>query len=224
MTATSFAPSALFSHGALILSACVALVSCERLDSEMEIKETREISSYSPSPITFATSSQRFGDQGQEQAPGVPPNREELFSWVVPEGWTDVSNNGAGAGMRLIDLRFGPNQEGECFLSMIPGSAGGLEANLNRWRKQMGQPDYTPEQFATLPKKTLLGQEASYVDFEGDFTNVGSAEALKGYRLVGLIHQAPAFSLFVKMTGPKELVESNLAAFEQFANSITLKR
>lgn len=224
MTATSFAPSTFVSRCALILTSCTILSSCERLPSEMEIKESRELSSYSPSPITFATSSQRFGDPGQEQSSPNKLNPEELFSWVIPNGWTDVSHKTGGAGMRLIDLRFGPNQEGECFLSMIQGSAGGLDANLNRWRKQMGQADYSSEEIAALPKKSLLGQEATYVDFEGDFTNIGSAGALKGYRLVGLIHQAPAFSLFVKMTGPKELVEANLAAFEEFANSISLKR
>lgn len=128
------------------------------------------------------------------------------------------------AGMRLVDMRFGPNGEGECFLSMMPGPAGGVEANLNRWRGQMGLPPYTAEELAALPKREMFGQEATYVDFEGNFSNVGATAPLEGYRMIGLIQQTPRFTLFVKMTGPKALVEANQAAFMEFAQSIGLKR
>jgi hypothetical protein len=55
-----------------------------------------------------------------------------------------------------------------------------------------------------------------------DFKIVCEAEALKVYRLLALLQPAPDFTLFVKMTGPRELVAANEAAFEQFCQSISV--
>lgn len=186
----------------------------------MEITEVREISSYNPSPKALVSSAERFYDT-REEAPTPPGNP---LAWVTPDGWSEAPPGSSPMGMRLIDLRFGEHGEGECFLSAIPGAAGGLEANVNRWRRQMEQPAYSAEELAALPKKIFLGREATFVTFEGDFTNVGDAEARKGYRLLGLVQETPEFTLFVKMTGPKALIDQNEAAFEQFTGSISIKR
>lgn len=206
----------------LLPAAGMTLSSCKRLTESMEIKETREISSYNTSPKAFSTSAERFYDtQPEEQAPQQNP-----LAWVTPEGWTDAppSSGSTMGGMRLIDLRFGPNGEGECFLSAMPGTGGGLEANINRWRTQMEQPAYTADELAKLPKKPFLGREAVFVEFDGAFRNVGETASRDGFRLMGMVQPAPEFTLFVKMTGPKELVEKNAAAFHQFCESISIKR
>jgi len=188
----------------------------------MEIKETREISEHRTAPKALASSAERFYDTqtGADTAP-----RENPLSWVTPPTWTEAPPSTAPGSMRLIDMRFGEKGEGECYLSAIPGNAGGVEANVNRWRTQMGQPNYTPEELEKLPKKIFLGRESVFVDFEGDFQGMGAAEnAQKGFRLLGLVQPAPEFTLFVKLTGPKELVAQHMAAFEQFYQSISIKR
>ena len=88
----------------------------------------------------------------------------------------------------------------------------------------MGLPPMTPDDVAKLPQKTLVNREASFVSFDGDYKAVGAAEAAKDWRMMGLLQQAPEFMLFVKIVGPKELVIKNEAAFEQFSQSIGLKR
>jgi phosphomannomutase len=97
-------------------------------------------------------------------------------------------------GMRLVDLRFGPNKEGECYISLMPGSAGGLEANVNRWRTQMAQPAYTAEEFAKLPKKPFFNREATFVAFDGDFDRCflfdGDGQFVPGEYVVGLLAEA----------------------------------
>jgi len=206
----------------LLAPVCLCLMSCKRIGETMEIKETREISTYRTAPKALATSAERFYDT-QPAAETAP--RENPLSWVTPAGWKEAPPSNTPGSMRLVDLRFGENGEGECYLSAMPGNAGGLEANVNRWRGQMGQPAYTPEELANLPKKPFLGRDSVFVDFEGDFKGMGAAaDALKGYRLLGLVQPAPEFTLFVKMTGPKELVAQNQAAFEQFCQSISIKR
>jgi hypothetical protein len=208
----------------VLLGATLAgLSSCKRLAERMEITETRVISDYEPAAHPDVPSSTRFYD---DQPTPTPPSQSQIpLVWDTPPGWKEApADASAGmAGMRLINLTFGPGGEGECYLSAMPGAAGGLEANLNRWRKQMGLPDMTPEEIAKLPKREFLGREATYVSIEGAFTGMGAAEAKTGYRMVGLVQPAPEFTLFVKMTGPKELVAANEAAFDQFCQSIAVR-
>lgn len=199
----------------------LGLTSCKKLDERMEIKESRDVSEHSIMPKALASSQERFYDTQQNQPPAA---QENPLTWATPEGWSAAPEGSSPGGMRLIDLRFGPNGEGECYLSAMPGKAGGLEANVNRWRTQMGQPPYSADELTKLPKKPFLNRDSTFVKFDGDFKGVGATEARKGYQLLGLVQEAPEFTLFVKMTGPKEVIEKNEAAFDQFCQSISIKR
>jgi hypothetical protein len=127
--------------------------------------------------------------------------------------------------MRLIDFRFGPAQEGECYLSAMPGAAGGLLPNVNRWRSQMGLPAITDEELEKLPRKKLMGADCYFATLDGDFKGMGdAANAKKDYRMLGLIQAAPELTIFVKMTGPKALVESQQAAFDAFTSSVQFRK
>lgn len=181
------------------------LASCKRLGERVEITETREISQYEAQPKLFAYSQQRFSN--------------DPLSWETPAGWVQAERSQ----MRPINLKFGPNGEGECYLSMLPGGAGGTVANVNRWRKQMGQPDLPEAEVNQLPKRVLMGIEGVFVSLDGAYTNVGSAEALPEQRLMGVVAALGEVGLFVKMVGPKELVAANQAAFDQFVNSLRLR-
>jgi hypothetical protein len=191
----------------------------------MEITETREISSYEPAAQANIPSSTRFYDDEKPDAEAQQDPRIPL-TWDTPEGWQEVTADESSgmAGMRLINLTFGPNGEGECYFSAMPGDAGGLAANVNRWRAQMGLGEMSEEEITALPTKTFLGRDATFVSLEGDFKAMGASEAKVGYRMIGLVQPAPQFTLFVKMTGPRELVTANEAAFEQFCQSISVPR
>ncbi|MFC5455904.1 hypothetical protein [Prosthecobacter fluviatilis] len=212
---TSFQPSC------LLLACSLFMVSCKPPQDVEAIMESREISSYAPKPHADIPSATRFYDDAKEQPQQQQqrPNFRELLTWTVPEGWSE-STTPDPMGMRLLDLRFGPSQEGECYISLMPGPAGGLEANVNRWRTQMGQPAYTSEEISKLPKKPFFNRDATFVAFDGDFKGFGAEAAKTGYRMLGLIHSADQATIFVKLTGPKALVEQNAAAFDAFCQSI----
>lgn len=202
-----------------LLACSLVSVSCDRLEEREAITESRELSSLARKPAVDIPSSTRFFDDAKEEAKQERPDFRSLLAWTVPEGWSESSTPDP-MGMRLIDLRFGPNQEGECYISLLPGPSGGLEANVNRWRTQMGLPAYTAEEFAKLPKKPFFNRDATFVSFDGDFKGFGAETAKTGYRMLGLIHSAEQATIFVKLTGPKALVEQNTAAFDQFCQSI----
>lgn len=202
-----------------LLACSLFMTSCDRLQEREAITETRDISSHAPKPHADIPSSTRFYDDAKEQPQQQRPNFRELLTWTLPEGWKESATPDP-MGMRLLDLRFGPNQEGECYISLMPGPAGGLEANVNRWRTQMGQTPYTADEIAKLPKKPFFNRDATFVAFDGDFKGFGAEAAKTGYRMLGLIHSADQATIFVKLTGPKALVEQNTAAFDAFCQSI----
>ncbi len=207
-----------FQPSCALLACSLLLTSCDRLQEREAITETRDISSHASKPHADIPSSTRFYDDAKEE-PQQRPNFRELLTWTVPEGWSESATPDP-MGMRLLDLRFGPNQEGECYISLIPGPAGGLEANVNRWRTQMAQPPYTADEIAKLPKKPFFNRDATFVAFDGDFKGFGAEAAKTGYRMLGIIHSADQATIFVKLTGPKALVDQNAAAFDAFCLSI----
>ena len=212
-------------HPIILLLLLAALPACKRLEEKMEITETRELSTFAAPVQAGASSDQRFQpalrafDLLPKEKPAAPMDFRSLLKWDLPEGWAESETPDA-SGMRLIDLRFGPAKEGECYISLMAGEAGGLNANINRWRKQMGQPPFTEDELAKLPKKPFFNREGSFVSVDGDYTAVGAPSAKKEYRLLGIIHSAPQATIFVKLIGPKTLVEKNAAAFDAFCQSI----
>jgi len=181
------------------------LAACDRVSERMEITQTREISTYEAKPKLNAYPQERFGD--------------ERLRWETPNGWSQAERSQ----MRPVNLTFGPNKEGECYLAMLPGGAGGVLANVNRWRKQMGQPELTEEDITKLPQKTLMGIQGVFVTVDGAYTNVGATEAKPDQRLQGIVASLGEAGLFVKMVGPKALVEANTDAFDQFVASLSLR-
>jgi hypothetical protein len=201
-----------------LLVCSLTLTGCGRPGESVAITETREISTHAPAPNIDITSATRFYDDARKEAQERPDFRS-LLTWTVPEGWKE-SGQPDPMGMRLVDLRFGTGGEGECYITLMPGSGGGLEANVNRWRAQMGQKPYTAEEIEKLPTKPFFNRDASFVAFDGDFKGFGAETAQPGYRMLGLIHSAEQATIFVKLTGPKALVEQNAAAFDAFCQSI----
>jgi hypothetical protein len=168
------------------------------------------------------TTAMRFG--GAPGAPamsggGAPASaapRENPFRYVVPEGWEELEPTS----MRLVNLRPAGDPAAECSLTLLGGDGGGLAANVNRWRDQMGLPALEEEEVAQLPRTVLLGQPATLVDLRGAYRGMGD-EAQPDFGLLGAVMVTEQFTLFLKMTGPADLVQAERANFERFYASLT---
>lgn len=153
---------------------------------------------------------------GNADAPGVAGAQ---LKWDTPQGWSEA----AASSMRDVNLAFGPDGVGECYVARLPGAAGGLESNINRWRKQMGQEDLSSDEIAALPKLEVLTVPATYVSIDGSFTGMGGKGTIDDARMLGVVLMTPNGALFVKMTGPKDLVAANTKSFEAFTASLRLE-
>lgn len=139
------------------------------------------------------------------------------FQWTLPEGWENLPPRM----MREAHATIAGQPDVECYLTKLAGRHGGLDLNLNRWRQQMGQPDLSAEEIAALPKKPLLGGEATFVTIDGTFGGMSGAVTQENFRLYGLVLVKGEDAYFVKMTGPKDVLATQEANFLAFSASIT---
>lgn len=133
----------------------------------------------------------------------------------MPTGWVSVPPRSS---LRVADFSITSAPGVECYVVMMAGDGGGLVANVNRWRDQVGQAPIDAAEVDALPKYTLFSNPATFVEVEGNYKNM-EAEVVAGAKLVGLIHSFPAFTLFVKMTGPTALVDEQLPRFMELCAS-----
>lgn len=199
----------------LSLSSILLLMACGQTNDRVEITESRPKSTVNPPQPVETTTAERLGTTRMAQNTGGAAPRNPLH-WTTPEGWTELDPTNT----RLINFEIG-DSEAECYLAALPGSAGGVEANVNRWRQQIGLEAYTAEEFQTLETREVLGQRAAYVAFDGTFTNTMSNEPPKeNYRLVGAIFAVAEFTLFAKMVGEADVVRQHESNFDLFLSSL----
>jgi len=177
------------------------------------ITETREIDVRPGQDKVGATSAERFGSM----QPKPPAPARELV-WDNPPGWTELPPTE----MRRANLQPAGHADMECYLSVLPGGGGGLVDNVNRWRDQMGLAAIDAAAVGALPKQGLLGLEGTRLELAGDYSNMG-AEKKAGFALLGVIAQFGEQSLFVKFTGPAELVKAEQPNFDAFVASLRLE-
>ncbi len=129
------------------------------------------------------------------------------FTWMAPGTW----NKGAEKSTRAVTYQTAGGAE--CYVTVIGGDAGGIGANMNRWRDQMGCAGLPAEELEKLEKLSMLGTEGRMVAIEG-------AGAKAGQEMLGAMAIVGARSVFVKMTGPKDAVLKETENFKAFAQSL----
>lgn len=204
----------------LVLSPIWFLAGCGE-PGAIKITEVREIDPdfefERPALAESDASRFRYRVRSDEEASPAETTATQL-TWETPEGWKQFPTSS----MREANLRFGPNNEGECYVTRLSGMGGGLTPNVNRWREQMGAEPLSDEEVAALPKKSLFGQPATLVSVDGTYTGVAGG-GKEDSRLHGLILYINGAMVTVKMTGPRELVMENEARFDAFCASLDVR-
>lgn len=211
-----------FSLGACALLALLSLAGCDDDGAPRAYTRSRVSRRATAEVVPGAGPEQRFGASGApkaQPAPAAAPAQQLPFEWAVPEGWTQR----APTSMRLINLEAG-HPDAECYLTFLASSGGGLEPNVNRWRKQMGLPPLAPGAAEQLPVRQVLGKPGVLVELEGAFSGMGGGEGRPNWTMLGVILASPQGTLFVKMTGPSEVVARERPKFEAFLDSLAIRQ
>lgn len=125
----------------------------------------------------------------------------------VPEGWTPVPPGQmrvASFAVKGVD-----GKQADVSVIPLPGSAGGVPANVNRWRGQVGLPPASEAEIKRMAEAIQIsGQPAELYDIAG--TNVGNGEAV---RILASIQNRDGMAWFFKMTGDEHLVAQQKPTF-----------
>ncbi len=143
-----------------------------------------------------------------------PAPREGGPTWTVPTGWKEIS------GGQFLFAKFLIAGEGEAKaavnVSSSAGDGGGLAANLNRWRAQLGQGPWSE---AELQKNTqeieVLGGKGTYVEMSGTDSSTDKPATTLGVKVV-----RSGSTWYYKLMGEPKLVAAQKENFLAFVKGV----
>ena len=135
----------------------------------------------------------------------VLENQDSGFSWTKPKSW--IASSGSSMRLASFDIPFSVGM-GDLSVIQLGGSGGSIEANVNRWRRQLN-----------LEPQALFEIEKEMTDYKG---------GLGDYKIIRIINEeldsaflcailpAGKQTLFVKLSaGPKGIreIETDFISF-----------
>ncbi|HET7537655.1 MAG TPA: hypothetical protein VFJ90_14445, partial [Candidatus Didemnitutus sp.] len=146
-------------------------------------------------------------DQSNMANTAVPTAGGSGLRWTAPATWTPKAGSAMRKGSYAVKADGG---EADLSITAFPGATGGLEANLARWRGQVGLPAVSSTEIVAATEKfDSNGLSFIVVDY-----------ANNGTRLVGAIVPYQGNSWFFKLMGPDAVVAGQKAVFMEFLHTV----
>lgn len=134
--------------------------------------------------------------------------------WEVPPAWSEQPPAQFLTAKFLVAGSAG--QKVDVNVSSSAGDGGGISANVNRWRAQLGLPAWEPSALAQQAQPfDASGRKATAVDFQGTDARNGQPA-----RLIGVIVPLAGQTWFYKMLGDPAMAEREKAAFLKFVRTV----
>lgn len=126
----------------------------------------------------------------------------------APSTWTKIKPSSSMRKAQFAVAREGIADKGEIvFYYFGPGGAGGTQANVQRWYRQFKESENqlgANSETIKVGKTTVTLVKASGTYMSG--SPLGPKTAKPRYSLLGAILEAPKGHIFIKFTGPHDLV------------------
>ena len=160
----------------------------------------------------------------------VPFGVATTLKFDVPAGW--ISKPPASS-MRVAEFTLpkaaGDAEDAALAIFFFGGQGGSIDANLERWMRQMTQPDgRASKAVARTSRVPSRGLAITLVDLTGTYVaevSPGSSERYNkpGFRLRAAVVETPEGPYFVKLTGPEKTVARWDDAFMAFVKSLRVE-
>lgn len=155
---------------------------------------------------------QEVGHYRVEKEPPVetasPPAASAGFLFTAPAGWRPKPAGTMRQASFVVSGEGGA--EVDISVTSFPGDTGGLLANVNRWRGQIGlAPIDEPGLGAITEQRSFGGKEFVVVHCAGN-----------GQRFLAAIHPRGGATWFFKMMGDDHLTAAQMPVFLQFLDSV----
>lgn len=184
--------------------ASFTVFACSDPPAEVEIEETRELTTLDDDVALHKSSWARF-------RPG-----ERNYVYTLPEGWVKERPTS----MRKVNLATGGEAPAEVYVSESRGS---LYDNVNRWRGQFGLEPISEVEVNLLPRVPALGTELTLVEATGTY-EPGMGQPPRGESgLAGVIGSTGDGVITIKMVGPASTVAAERERFLVFCAGLELE-
>jgi hypothetical protein len=150
------------------------------------------------------------------ETPAEPQAAPAVMEWKLPAGWQQIPNPN---NMRFATFAAGGGDSRiEVAVSSLSGGAGGITANIERWRGQLGLgPSSGDDENSELLEIQARGTRGLMVDLIAPAAEESQSEPL---RMLATIYPAGGQTWFVKATAPRSVVEQHRDAFVAFCESV----
>jgi hypothetical protein len=139
---------------------------------------------------------------------------------MVPDGWTTQPPSSSMRKAQFVLPKQGDDAEDAEMVVFYfgTGSAGSVDANLDRWRGQMiGAEGDTQKGSANGMAVTTLDVKGAYASSMGPRMQPGQTKP--NFRMIASIVESPAGAYYFKLTGPQITISHWHGSFTQFINS-----
>jgi hypothetical protein len=150
----------------------------------------------------------------QSTAPTEADAAPAKVRWTAPTSWEEQPASGFRKGSYLVKATDG--KTADVSVITFPQAAGGVLANVNRWRNQLKLAPISSEAEVGAPI-SVDGRDLFVVDLTSDQSNAQDGSKT---RILGGIFPLPGETWFFKMMGPDRLVESHRDEFKNFLQSV----
>jgi len=148
-------------------------------------------------------------------APGAPAvSGHAKPNWEVPSGWKEIP--GGQFLVAKFVLTGAANAQASVNVSSSSGDGGGMLANVNRWRNQLGLGSEVEADLAKeLQPLELPGGKATLADITGQDAKTGQKA-----RLLAVVVPRSGETWFYKLMGDAQIVEREKDAFMKFVQTV----
>lgn len=133
-------------------------------------------------------------------------------TWTVPDGWQAAPL--AQFLVAKFSIAGADGSQAGVNVSSLAGDGGGLLANVNRWRAQLGLAPIAETDLANLPTVDVSSGKARLVEIAGTDGRTG-----KPARLTGMVLPLGGQTWFYKLMGDSDIVAQQKGAFIKFVQS-----
>jgi hypothetical protein len=158
-----------------------------------------------------------LGGPAAPAAAGERPAAGAAFEYDKPARWEARPADVKKGVRRPVVLRVADGgREAEVSAVALPGDGGGLAANVDRWRRQVGLPPAGGDELRKDVRWVDVGgAKVPFADVTGPRAGAGEPQ-----RILGAALRHGGRTWFVTMKGPADLVGKQRDAFEAFVKSI----
>jgi hypothetical protein len=150
------------------------------------------------------------------------------ITFQAPASWKSGNPSGMRAAELKVDPMEGDDYPAELVVFALTGDGGGVNANLERWRKMFKDKDGNPPEIKTKEVKGKNVDAITRAETSGHYypsQAVGRKDPDRpGARLLGAIVLGDGVSYFIRMVGPDKTMTKLRPDFDDMLATITLEK